>query len=776
MLTLIAFHFSFTCFAQTGMQTVRGTVNDKQTRTPLIGAVVSIRAEKETYYATSDTGGNFALQAPVGRCHVSASYLGYDGYSLDNLLVHSGKEAVLEILLEEKVTHLDEIVITPKVQKDAPLNKLATASARMLSTEEADRYAGSWSDPARMVSNLAGVASANDSRNDIVIRGNSPTGVQWRLDGFEIANPNHFGSIGETGGNIGMINTNQLTNSDFYTGAFPAEFGNLTSGLFDLKLRNGNSHKREYLLSMGFNGLEAGAEGRFTGSSNASYMINGRYSFLQSLHAIGLEVSGTKGAVPMYHDVSMKLNFPMKRSNLSLIALAGASKINMKDDMTDDSEWAAGDWGQEIAMRNQQFFVGASYTYRFDNNTRLENRVSAQRFSSAIDVHALSYMDSTRNRYYDTDMSESRVSYSSKLIKKINAKNSLNAGVGADMYITALADNFYPDTTPNVPLPLRSSNNTSSLLRGFFQWQHKFNDRVSLLPGVHAQLFTLNQDFSVEPRLGFQWKMTPALTLGASTGLYSQLQPFPLYFYELEGELVNKDVGMSRSWQTALSVDNKISSSWRVKTELYYQLQYNVPVIPETPEESVINFGGDYASQWSYAFENSGKGYSYGVELTVEKFFDKDWYWMLTASLYEAKYRGYDGVLRNSKFNGNFALNTLAGYEFKLAGNTLMSFNIKIAFMGNRRYTPAQSLPNKVDIVYDFPHINTLQLPSYFRADFNVNVKTSYKKFSHEYFVEIDNLTNSKNVWTQHYSITQEKYKFTYQQMLSLMGGVRLYF
>lgn len=759
------------CLAQVAMQSLRGTISDKQTHSFLPGAVISIQHTEKDFYATSDLDGCFTIQVPVGRCNVSISYLGYDNYGLNNLLIQSGKETVLEIFLEEKINNLNEVIVTPEIEKDKAFNKMATASARLLSKEEADRYAGSWSDPARMVSNLAGVASANDSRNDIVIRGNSPAGVQWRLDGFEIANPNHFGSIGGIGGNIGLINNNQLTNSDFYTGAFPAEYGNLTSGLFDLKLRNGNSYKREYLLSVGFNGLELGAEGGFSAKSNASYLINARYSFLQSLDAIGFNIAGTNGGVPKYQDMSVKLNFPMKSSNLSLIVLAGTSKIKFNEDMMDADEWTENDMGEDVDMRNKQLFAGINYTYRINNETRLENRVSVQTFSSVMDVYSLGYMNSSRDKYYDTDMTENRISYSSKLIRKVNAGNNFSTGLGADIYNTALSNNRYPNGILTI---VNDNDNTSSLFRAFFQWHHKINDQLSVLPGIYSQVFTLNQDFSVEPRLGLQWKLTPALILGASTGLYSQLQAFPLYFYQRNGKLLNKDIGMLRSWQSVLSVDKKISSSLRIKAEAYYQLLYNVPVVPEIPEQSVLNLGDNYGNDWDLVFENSGKGYNYGVELTVEKFFDSNWYMMFTASLYESKYRGYDEVLRDTRYNGNFAVNTLAGYEFKLSSNTLMSFNLKVAFMGNKRYTPSSS-SNGIDIDYDYSQINSLKMSDYFRTDFNINIKTNYKKFSLEYFVEIDNLTNNKNLWSQYYNANQQKFKSTYQQKITPMGGLRVY-
>lgn len=138
---------------------------------------------------------------------------------------------------------------------------MATVSARSFTVEETSRYAGSLNDPSRMAANYAGVSSTSDARNDIIIRGNSPLGVLWRLNGMEIPNPNHFGSLGTTGGPVSILNNNLLDKSDFLTGAFPAEYGNALAGVFDLQMRSGNNEKTEFLGQVGFNGFELGAEG-----------------------------------------------------------------------------------------------------------------------------------------------------------------------------------------------------------------------------------------------------------------------------------------------------------------------------------------------------------------------------------------------------------------------------------------------------------------------------------------------------------------------------------
>jgi len=183
---------------------------------------------------------------------------------LQTVVLTTGKETVLNIELEESAVQGQEVVISAEIDKTKSNNKMATVSSRIFSTEEASRYAGSRGDPARMAANFAGVSGANDSRNDIIVRGNSPLGILWRLNGLDIPNPSHFGSMGSSGGPISILNNNTLDNSDFMTGAFPADYGNATAGVFDLKMRSGNNEKYEFLGMVGFNGFEIGAEGPFS--------------------------------------------------------------------------------------------------------------------------------------------------------------------------------------------------------------------------------------------------------------------------------------------------------------------------------------------------------------------------------------------------------------------------------------------------------------------------------------------------------------------------------
>ncbi|MDR2679456.1 MAG: TonB-dependent receptor [Tannerella sp.] len=771
-LTAILFSLlSVSVTAQKYVQTIRGTVFEKNARESLPGANIVVQAGEKQWGAVSDEKGEFVVEnVPVGRCHVRVSMIGFTPYVSNNLLVYSGKETVLEVALEENIQELDEVTVTPEIDKEQPLNRFAVVSARMLSSEEADRYAGSWSDPARMVANLAGVAAANDSRNDIIIRGNSPTGLLWRLDGFDIPNPNHFGALGGTGGPIGMLNNNQLANSDFYSGAFPAEFGNATSGVFDMQLRNGNNRKHEFLASMGFNGAELGAEGPLSKKTGASYMINGRYSFLEILEAMGVQIAGAGGAVPKYQDLCAKINLPLRRGNLSLITLLGANRIHQQPDMSDESptDWAPGDQGADVTTRNRQLFTGVNHTHRFNTTTRLENRLSYQYFGQNLRQTMLAYPTQENVGEITGETTEGQLNYNASLHHRAGSRSSLQAGAGANLYMTGLK-NVHRGTT------LHDYDGQSVLLKAYAQWQYRFSDVLGMTPGVYGQLYTLNSDYSVEPRIGFKWDLSPASSLSWGGGLFSQLQPRQVYFYEENGVVKNKNLEMSKSAQIVLGYNQKLGKGMHLKTELYYQHLYNIPVIPDTPEESILNFGDDFYNSWDYIFVNEGTGRNYGIEMTLEKFFSRHYYFLLTASLYDSKYRGYDRVERNSKFAGNYAVNALAGYEWNVRSH-LLSVNLKGACMGGKRFLPMTMEHEGLDVIYDYTQAYRQHLPAYFRVDLNVNMKCNYKRFSLEWYFEVNNLTNHQNVWMKYYNAGRQKEEFVYQYGFMPIGGCRIYF
>ena len=370
-------------------QTVRGKVIDMDSRFGLPGSNIILLGYDPQKGTSADENGVFVLtEVPVGRQSFQVSYTGYQTVVLSDLYVSTGKELILNIELKELVETMGEVEIIADYRKDKPINSMAVVSARSFTIEETNKYAGSYGDPARMAANYAGVASTRDNRNDIVIRGNSPIGLQYRLNGVEITNPNHFGAQGTTGGPITMLNTNLLANSDFLTGAFPAEYGNALSGVFDLNMRTGNVDKHEFWAQMGWNGLEFGLEGPFSKKSSATYLAAYRYSITDIIEKIGINLSESA----RYQDLSFNLNFPTKKAGVfSLFGMGGTSAIKKLDSDESQEDWTFATHGEDLRSESTLATLGLSHYYFFNASTSIQTRLSmvGNRVETRIDTFSL---------------------------------------------------------------------------------------------------------------------------------------------------------------------------------------------------------------------------------------------------------------------------------------------------------------------------------------------------------------------------------------------------
>ncbi|MEX2404553.1 MAG: carboxypeptidase-like regulatory domain-containing protein, partial [Balneolales bacterium] len=248
--------------AQVPSQTIRGQITDAGSGSPIPGVTVMVLDQEPTLGTTTDLNGNFRLDnVPAGRHTLRFSSVGYESGYIREQLVTSAREVILDVTLRESVTELDDIVVRPEQQKDEAINRMAVSGVRLLSMEEASRYAGGFDDPARLATSFAGVAGSLGD-NAIVIRGNAPKGLLWQMEGVEIPTPSHFANIITMGGGgITALSSRMISDSDFFTGAFPAEYGNALSGVFDLNLRNGNDEQYEHTMRAGTIGLDVASEG-----------------------------------------------------------------------------------------------------------------------------------------------------------------------------------------------------------------------------------------------------------------------------------------------------------------------------------------------------------------------------------------------------------------------------------------------------------------------------------------------------------------------------------
>jgi hypothetical protein len=755
-------------FSQDLTQNIRGKIIDADTKIPLIGAQVKVVDITDNFYgAACNYNGEFAIyNVPVGKHLLEISFLGY-GTRQISVILNSGRESIVNTELEEESVVGKEIVIT--VQKKGEVNnEMATVSSQSFSIEETNRYAGSRGDPARMMSNFAGAQGTDDSRNDLVIRGNSPAGILYKVEGIDIPNPNHFATSGSGGGPVSILNNKFLANSDFFMSAFPAEYGNSISGVFDLKLRNGNNSNHEFSGQFGFLGTEFQVEGPLSKKSNASYLIGGRYSTFSLLKTIGVSI-GTD-AVPVYGDGAFKFNFPLKKGgDISLFGMGGASTISLLiSDQTEPTQDAFGEQDRDQYFGTSMFVTGMTYKKPINSKVFIKSTLAYSKESQHSNHdYIFRHLDADDKWVYDADpynMMGFRYDINKGMAyvsvnQKINRRHYLKYGVNVDLYTYSMNDSVrfeIADSTSdyNVRWDYNSAS-PAMLIQPFLQWKYKISKQLILNAGLHSQYFSLSNSLSaVEPRAGLKWLVNGNNTIAAGVGLHSQTQPMYIYTYHQLDDNGNKvyhniDMGFSKSIHSVLSYNLKLNKSMRFKSEVYYQHLYEVPVEVETSAFSLVNQGSGFARFFPDSLQNTGTAQNYGIEFTIEKFFNKSFFFMGTVSLYESKYKGSDGILRDTDYNGNYIANVLVGKEFSIGKkkNQTLSLGIKATYAGGKRYSFVDTVATNAqkEIIFLDEGYNTLKFRDYFRFDAKVNYVFNAKKVTHEFGLDIINMTGYDN-------------------------------
>ena len=758
--------------SQNGVQLIKGNVIDAQSELPLIGATINLISESENIYAVTDIDGSFKIpNVPISRRAFAVSYLGYENIIIPNIEVSAGKQIYLNIKMDESLNQFDEIVIKGNTEKDRSINDMATVSSRQFSMEEVNRFSGGRSDVGRLAGNFAGVSTADDSRNDIVIRGNSPTGLLWQLEGIPIPSPNHFSTVGTTGGPVSALNPNLLKNSDFFTSAFPAEYGNALSGVFDLGFRNGNKDKVEYTLQMGvITGFEGMIEGPLNKRNNGSFIIAGRYAFTGVAQSMGLDI-GTN-AVPNYQDLSFKFDFGKTQiGRFTLFGVGGKSDIAFLADEVDETDLFSAD--DEDAFADSKFgVVGLKHNLILDNQAYIKTVIG-------ISGNSVQFM---RERYYNIDTEAeikrpfvtgdnalSRYSFSSYYNNKYNSHFTIRAGVlfesiGSNLFFESaeFGNDFNNDGIFDLE-EVYKFNARTLLLQPFIQAQIRLNNAWTINAGLRQMYYDLNDKSVLDPRAAISWQLAAKHKLSLGYGMHHQAQPIPIQIASFQNNGMttypNRSLDYSKSNQLVLGYDFKINESWRSKLEVYYQNISNVPVEKESSSFSVLNVGADFGFPIDKNnLISEGTGTNKGIELTIEKFFNQGYYVLLTASFFDSKYKGSDGIERNTAFNNQRVVNFLAGKEFKCGKQKQhrFTFDTKVTTAGGRFYTPIDLKSSQINEIEVFDESQAFQeqYSSYFRWDMKVGVKlnSTKKKFSQAFYFDIQNVTNNDNIFSKSYN------------------------
>ncbi len=744
-------------FAQV-KQTIRGVVRDKQTEIPIPGANIIIEGTSPLLGTTTDARGKYIIEnVPIGKHSITASSVGYQKATHTNVRVGAGKQVEVNFHLTETTFNLDEVVVTSGNSiTNETNNSMSFISGRSFSVEETRRYAGGMDDPARMVSAFAGVTTGNLQDNAIVVRGNNPKYVGWYLEGVEIPNPNHFSNINVIGGGFVTIFSNQLlANSDFFTGAFASEYSNALSGIFDMRLRTGNTEKREYTFQAGLIGIDFALEGPFVKGKNASYLLNYRYS---SMSLVSPLIPSTQ--VPKYQDLSFKLNFPTKKAGTFSLWGIGAMDKNIQPENADSTEWEKKFDRFAYEYKQNTGAAGLSHRKIFGTKTFIFSTFVASANQFIMDMKRFNDDLVLQDNWYGDNM-EGKYTFKAYINHKFGKRHTNRTGlIYNNLFYTLKNDAALNDTLPTVTLSDESGNTNN--IEAFTQSQISISPSTKLNLGVHATYLQLNEEFLIEPRLGISQMINKSHKISLGYGLHSSMEPLRIYFYQYNqnGETIypNKNLNLTKAHHLIAAYDWSINQSLRLKVEPYFQYLFDVPVIKDSVF-SMLNFEQDF--HFNDRLVNEGKGINYGIDITFEKFFDNSYYYLLTTSLFKSSYEASNGEVYPTRYDKGFVVNLLAGKEFawKRRFRNTLSLNGRLTVSGGNKVTPIdKDLSTAAKAVYyDWSQPYANQNPTDYYCDLTVSWRRDKKRIASIISLQVKNVFGNPGEynWTYNYQKQQ---------------------
>jgi hypothetical protein len=761
-------------------QTVRGSILDEDSKMPLIGANVIVVGSSPIVGITTDDNGNFKLEGiPIGRIALKLSYIGYENAIIPNIVVNSGKEVVLNLTMQESAVKMDAVVITVDKNKGEALNDMAIISARSISPEETSRYAGGFNDPSRIVSNFAGVTNTQDGSNDIIVRGNSPKYVQWRLEGEQITNPNHFSDQSAAGGSVSTLNNNILATSDFYTGAFTPEYGDALSGVYDVKLRAGNNEKLEAVFGFGLLGTDLTVEGPLKKGYDGSFLVNYRYSTVSLLKDVGLvDING----VLKFQDAAFKVLLPTKKMGVFSIYGLGGSSSFLLDNVTPalwntpGDRFMQADIKENFKKQAHLFNMGITHTLSLNDksylktalnysNEGIDDDVFEEKFIKIFDKKGDFLRDSVVNKNLNFSGRLSKPTYRGSLTynNKINAKHKIQIGTKYTLFDYDFNQSQLENNS-TTRFTLIDFKENISTIRNFVSWKYRINEALTMVSGFHNMNVLYNKKSTFEPRLAINWQLNNSSSINVGYGNHSTMEAVHHYFAKIKqpnGTVTepNKDLDLLKAHHFVVGFEKRLGKNMRAKIEAYYQDLYNLPVENnDTSYFATINEGLEFRY---VDLVNRGTGKNYGIELTFEKFLSNNYYYMVNASIYQSKYKSLEGIERNTQYNGNYLVNVLFGKEFVNLGkkkNQTLGLNFKAFMGGGKKIIPLlRDAQGKVAVdpannrYWDYKKAYEKAIEDVYQITVSASYKWNKRKTTHELFLNIDNITNTKGRITEFY-------------------------
>ena len=754
-------------FSQQPVQTIRGRVIDRATFAPLERASVLIVGDTTATGTVTDSSGYFSFgKIKAGRYTLKVSYVGYHNQVISDILLNAGKEKVLEVGLDKKLNPLNEVTIIADEQAGNDPVEINYLSSSKFTVEESQRYAATFYDPARVVTTGPGVVATNDQANHLVVRGNNPTGILWRIEGADVVNPNHLTNAGTvtdkpslSGGGVAILSTQLLADSRFLTGSFPAGYGNALSGVFDIQLRDGNNRNYEFTAQASLLGIDIAGEGPFSNSYNGSFIVNYRYSTLGLFEMAGIPIGDE---TINFQDLSIKATLPAGKLGVFNLFAIGGKSITVFNGVRDSTEWVYQKDRTDVDFYSDMGAAGISHKLSLGRKSgvhtafavsglvsgRTEHYIMPDYTTAVSEYHKLSLFKQSLSSYYFIKLSNSTLLKTGAIFNINTFKIKTEA---SDSLFISLKE-------------LHNGKANYSSFQPYLHWQYQFASDFQLNAGLHTLYSGFNGNLSVEPRISAKWQMNGVVYISAGYGLHSRMQHPSVYFNSVPE---NKNLNFTKAHHSIAGISAQWNQTLILSSEFYYQWLYNVPVLAERSGSfSALNLLE--TSVITEKLANEGTGKNYGLDVSLERSMKRGYYYILAGSLYESRYKGSDGIERDTRYNGNHSVKLTAGKEFEVEKKSeinVYGINISAINAGGFRYTPvtnSTSVAEGETVIKD-ENAFSEQLDDFFRMDLRLLWRKNKANYTRTFAIDIQNLTNKKNPAWPYYDFHQNKTVFKNQ-------------
>ena len=715
----------------------------------------NIIIEGTTIGATSDIDGNYViLDVNAGAYNFKCSYIGFNTDIQSEIKVSSNKNLRLDFFLSENSEILGEVKVKGNTFNKT---KASPVSLRTINASEISKSAGGNRDISRVVANLPGVATSSGFRNDIIVRGGSPSENKFFLDGIEIPTINHFTTQGSSGGPVGILNVNFIREVDFYTGAFPANRGNALSSVMELKLIEGNEEEISGSFALGSS--DAGLTLNTPLSKKSTLLLSVRRSYLQFLFkALKLPF------LPTYNDMQFKYTFkPNKKNQFNFLGIATIDDFTLNTDINEDEEdtmqIALNNYNLNNLVINKQwnYTIGATWRHFFDN-------------SNLFFVMSRNHLNNTALKYLDyaDDNSQKILDYKSEEIENKTRleynfkKNDYSIIIGSNLEDASYKNNTTQTFTVGNSVVTGINNvNLHFIKYGFFTQISKayFENKLTSSFGlrIDGNSFTDNANSpNLSPRLSLAYNLNSKASINSNVGRFHQLPSYTILGFENNGNYLNKDAAYISCDHAVIGIEYNPSSYSKITLESFYKSYNNYP-FSILDSISLANLGDNFGVVGNEDISSISKGNSYGIELLAQQKMSSSIYGILSATYYRSRFEDKVGQLISSKWDNRFILNMTAGKKFK----NNIELGIKYRYSGGSPYTPIDLINSSDKSIWDINQrgvldynlLNTQRLSSQHGIDIRIDKKWFFKSWTLNAYIDIENILNAKNQLPSEYGI-----------------------